>query len=230
MKSEKILDLAVGGIKFCENGGSLDDFLDFQLKENEFRSVVSSILFTYFRNKAVLDYAIKIFTKKKPSDFLRRVLSTVFVQILYQSGIEMHAATDIAVSYVKKIEGKFAGNFINAVVRNFLRHIEIDENRKNILSSVRTVSSLLYNRWAQNYSTEKADRIVEVIGLKAPFTFRSLIPIGQDIMEKLKLKKLDAIQSSDFYIAEDLGLLLDSDLMKRGLVYIQDPAAVFLAT
>ena len=133
MKSEKILDLAVGGIKFCESGGSLDDFLDFHLKENEFRSVVSSILFTYFRKRAVLDYAIKLFTRKKPSDFLRIALSVVFVQILYQTGIEPFAATDIAVSYVKKVEGKFAGNFVNAVVRNFLRYIEMDENKDKIL-------------------------------------------------------------------------------------------------
>jgi len=229
MKSEKILDLAVSGIKFCEDGGTLDGFLDFYLKENEFRSVVSSMLFTYFRNKAVLDYAIKMFTQKKPSDFLRRVLSVVFVQILYQSGIESYAATDIAVSYVKKSEGKFAGNFINAVTRSFLRHIEQKENKNKILSAVRIVPDLLYKRWAQNYSTEKADRIVEVIGVKAPFTFRSLIPIGQDIMEKLNLKKLDGIESFNFYIAEDLGLLLDSDLMEKGLVYIQDSATIFFS-
>ena len=70
MKSEKILDLAVCGISFCENGGTLDDFLDFQLEDNDFRSVVSSILFTYFRNKAILDFAIGMFTRKNPSDFL----------------------------------------------------------------------------------------------------------------------------------------------------------------
>ena len=229
MKSERILDLAVEGIRFCENGGSLDDFLDFHLKENEFRSVVSSILFTYFRNKAVLDYVIGMFTKKKPTDFLRRVLSVVFVQILYQSGIEAFAANDIAVSYVKRIEGKYDGNFINAVVRSFLRHIDLRENKNKIFSSVRIVPDILYTRWAKNYSEKKADRIVETIGFKAPFTFRSLIPIEQDIMEKLKLNKLDAIQNFNFYIAEDLGLLLESDLMKKGLVYIQDPAATFFS-
>lgn len=229
MKSEKILDLAVSGIKFCEDGGTLDDFLDFQLRDNEFRSVVSSILFIFFRNKAILGYAIKMFTRKKPSDFLRRVLSVVFVQILYQSGIEVFTANDIAVSYVKKIEGKFAGNFVNAVVRNFLRSIEQKENKNKILSSVRIVPDLLYNRWVQNYSKEKAGKIVDSIGVKAPFTFRSLIPIEHDIMEKLNLKKLDEIESFNFYIAEDLGLLLDSDLMKNGLVYIQDPATVFFS-
>lgn len=227
MKSEKILDLAVNGIKFCEDGGSLDDFLDFQLREKEFRSVVSSILFNYFRNKAVLDYSIGMFAKKTPSDFLRRVISVVFVQILYQTGIEAFAANDIAVSHVKETKGKFAGNFINAVVRNFLRHIELEENRKKILSSVRIVPDFLYKRWSQHYSKEAADKIVEAIGVKAPFTFRSLIPVRQDEMEKLKLRKLDEFKNFNFYIAEDLGLVLDSDLMSKGLIYIQDPAAVF---
>lgn len=230
MKSEKILHLAVCGIKFCESGESLDDFLDYQLKEKEFRSVVSSILFTYFRNKAVLDYTIKMFIKKKPSDFLRRVLSVVFIQILYQSGIESFVANDIAVSYVKKIEGKFSGNFVNAVVRNFLRHIELEENKKHILSSVRIVPDLLYNRWARTYSQERADKIVEAIGAKAPFTFRSSVPIEERAMDELRLKKLDSVNNFNFYCADDLGIVLNSSLMKEGLIYIQDPAAVFFSS
>ena len=69
----------------------------------------------------------------------------------------------------------------------------------------------------------------ETIGIKPQFTFRSLIPLEQGIMETLNLKRHGTSDNFNFYVTDNLGAVLSSNLMSEGLLYIQDPAAVFFS-
>ena len=58
--SYRILEAAVTGLKFWEEKKySIDDYIDAELREDDtIRKSVTSLLFTYFRNKAVIDSII----------------------------------------------------------------------------------------------------------------------------------------------------------------------------
>ncbi|HBM16011.1 MAG TPA: hypothetical protein DD381_06690 [Lentisphaeria bacterium] len=230
MKSENILNLSVKGIAFCETEGNLDDYLDFSLKDQSLRNTVSSVLFTYFRKKTLIDHILKNLINKRPSAFLRRALSVAFVQILYHTGIEKFKVTDVTVSYVKIKEGKFSANFVNAVLRNFIRQLEEKDTVEQLTAAVRSVPDFLYERWVNNYSKDDADKIVNAIDSRPEFTFRSTVEIDQNDFENLKIRKISFPWTDEFYIADEPTEILNSHLLKEGSIYIQDPAASFFSS
>jgi len=228
MQTEEILRLAVKGMKFCENGGTLDDYLDYHLTEAAPRRSISSILFSYYRNKGIINFYIKRFSNSTTNPIIRRVLSVVFTQILYQSAVPSAIIADVAVSFIKKKGGQRASGFVNAMIRQLVNYQDTVSGENKIISEKHRVPPILLQRWKKNFSQEETIRIINAIKTIPPFTFRTVF--GEAYPEKkLKCKKIEGVnflKRFHFFSAEEPGMILNSDMMKEGKIYIQDPAVV----
>jgi len=82
--STDILKSCILGLEKWENAElTLDEYLD----SARYRKSVSSILFEYFRNKAVIDERIRISAKKvKPA--VRRIIAIALTQCFFSQGIK----------------------------------------------------------------------------------------------------------------------------------------------
>lgn len=227
MQTEEILRLAVKGIEFCENGGTLDDYLDYYLKESEPRRTISSILFNYFRNKGIIDFYFKSFSKGKTKPLIRRILSVVFTQILYQSAVPGPIIADVAVSFTRKKEGERASGFVNAMIRKLIDQRASKEDK--VINDENRVPVILLDRWKKNFSQEEVLTILEAIKTVSPFTFRTVLQERMNVEKELNCKKIEGLsflKRFHFFSTEEPEVVLLSDMMKEGKIYIQDPAAV----
>ena len=226
MQTEEILRLAVEGINFCENGGALDEYLDVRLSESESRRSVSSILFNYFRNKGIVDFYIDKFCKGKTRPGVRRILSAVFTQILYQSAVPVPVLADVAVSFARKNEGRGAAMFVNAMIRQLARHRKaMTEEDRNIVEGKR-VPKILLDRWKKNFSKEGLGGIIDAIKAIPIFTFRAVSENVDAVkgLNCMKVEGLEFLNKFKFFVTEEPGAVLDSCAMRDGKIYVQDPA------
>jgi len=229
MIAEKVLSTAVKGLGAWDKGLNLDEILDDLSagKEKEYRSKVSSILFTYFRNRAYVDYVIDSLAARKVESLVRRIISIALVQVFYQDGVAKQVAVDVAVDYAQKMRNKSTGGFVNAVLRNALRGT-FNEKMKDAPEYVKyNVPSLLLDRWNRSFSVEKKLNIINVIKKQATFTFRALKTIDSSILDECKCKKIDNLSwggEFSFFKTDRPDLILKSDLLGTGMIYIQDPA------
>jgi 16S rRNA (cytosine967-C5)-methyltransferase len=228
---EKILASAVKGIEYCETVSSLDDFLDYKFIRTEqanYKTVVS-ILFNYFRNKSEIDYCINSLAPRKIKPFLRRVISVALVQIFYQSGLPDYAVVDVAVDQVKKKKGKVSANFVNAIIRKSIEYKKSIVPGNNQLPEyvLKKLSKPLYDRWKLNFTENKFQQICDALSKEAEFAFRSIdctdIATDNDLKYQ-KINDLNFLTHFGFYRSEDPASIINSELLKTGKIYIQDPA------
>lgn len=228
MQTEEILRLSIRGIEFCEKGGTLDDYLDDYLADTEPRRTISSILFNYFRNKGIIDSYLKKFSNGKTKSAIRRVLSVVFTQILYQSVVPTAIVADVAVSFTRKKEGQKASGFVNAMIRQLVKcqGTVLEENK--VIDSERKFPAILLKRWEKNFSPAEVLTVLEAIKAIPPFTFRTIFGEEANAEKKIKCKKIEGLEflkRFHFFSADEPELILASDMMNEGKIYIQDPAA-----
>ncbi len=231
MIAEEILKGAINGISFCENGGTLDDFLDNlrenDINENTYRKSISSILFTYYRKKATIDYIIKTFASKKIEPVLRRILSVVLTQIFFQSGIPGEIAVSIAVDYAKKIKGPRPAGFINAIARRATGstiNTLIQKAPKHVKLNL---PEFLLKNWKKSFNNTELKQIFDALNKKAEFTFRVIKHIPEIELRAAGCKKINNLNfniDDIFYYTEFPGKVLEEDWLKNGQIYIQDPA------
>ena len=227
--SYQILEAAINGLTFWdESKYSIDDYIDSELKDDDrIRKSVTSILFTYFRNKAVIDSIIDNFTEVLDPD-LERIFQVTLTQAYFQTGIAAESAANIAVEYTKENFHTRHVGFVNAVLRNALEvdpgeYIEAmsKKQRKKIFPE-------LHRRWKYTLGQD-ADSVLETLKYEALFTFRALKPIPQDELDAANCEKMDLTEWADdytFYSTTTPPKVFKTDWLETGSIYIQDPATV----
>ena len=232
MITEKVLRAAVNGIEYCEKGGILDEYIDIQFNnENtkEFRKIISSVLFLYFRNKSAIDYVIGCLAKSNARPFIRRIISVALIQINFQDGIPNEIAVDVAVTFVKKHNDKRAAGYVNAILRNSIRQsfFKIIEDAPAYIKT--GIPKILLKKWNRNFLQKEVEQICESIQQQAPLTFRIIEPIEEEKLEEInctQITGLDFLDSFKFYSTENPGSLLEQSWLNDGKIYVQDPATV----
>lgn len=228
MISEKVLKIATNSIKLWEQGKMLDDILD-NLSENEknLRKVVSSLLFSYFRNKLTVDYLISSLAKGKIKPALKNILTVSTTQILFQHGIPPEAVVDVAVNNTKQLFGKIMGGVVNAILRKI-----VNGNYKNIITNAPlevqlNIPSFVLNRWKNFYSETEIKKLIHIIKQPAPFVFRLIDESLADhslIQSQCKKIKIKGSECFHFYTCEFPNNILGTNWLETGKIYIQDPA------
>ncbi|OGV35043.1 MAG: hypothetical protein A2020_10955 [Lentisphaerae bacterium GWF2_45_14] len=230
--SEAVLDICVRFLKDREKKGTtIDDFVDFEFSSEDsppVRRTVSSILFTYFRNKALIDALIDSSARGgsvKPG--LKAVLQITLCQALFQDGIAPESAANVAVDYVKKHLGKPQAGFVNALMRKLIFGDIGPFKEKLPVYTKLNLPEVLYNRWFKTFEDKELLRLCNLMRRSSAATFRALRPLSDEIIEKtssIKLKLPEWAGNLEFYECGNFQALLESELLEKGLIYVQDPS------
>ncbi|OGV52737.1 MAG: hypothetical protein A2017_14970 [Lentisphaerae bacterium GWF2_44_16] len=226
--SEKILKKAIDGLDAWElEGLNIDEFLDSRITEEEaIRGTVSSILFSYFRNKAVIDWTITEFAKEVKPKF-RRILSVVLTQTFFQSGIAPESAVNVAVDYTSRRFGRGPSGFVNGVMRNILRQEQAKLKEKIPPETALNIPRPILKRWEKNFGREKTEFFAGLLKAEAPLTFRAVTELDKAELEKIGAKLLDCSEWGSgfpFYECSNSQGLFAGKWLEEGKIYIQDPA------
>ncbi len=216
--AERILTDAAAGLLAVGSGKcGLDDFLDFKLKNPELRRSVGSLLFLAFRRKRQLDALLGKMAQKAPRSELGALLTAVMAQMLFQTGIAPQSAANIAVEVAKRNFGAGAGKFVNALLRRLLREKpEFSDRFEDVLPPA------VLNGWRKRFSAQELQQLAEVFLSGAPFTFRA---VGDCEPEReFSCRPAECFAPFRCFIADEPGEILESEALRRGKIYIQDPA------
>ena len=225
--AERILQAALAGLtKWTDEQISLDDYLDKHVTA-DLRPPVSSILFEYFRNKALIDKVIAAKCARPPKPRYQRLLAATLTQCFFQRGIRPESAVNIAVELARQQYGKAAGGFINGVLRNILRDGLETYQRENAGNPLFYFPPLLQKRWKQRFDTPKLLEMAAALRREAPLTFRLTGELAEselDSLKAIKLPEFDWAPNAVFFSVEASGELFRRNFLADGRIYIQDPA------
>ena len=209
--SEIILGLAASGIqKITERGISLDSYLDRCPPEH--RRSVSHLLFYYFRYRRFLDGLLAERLRTPPPSPVYGILRAAATQIFFQRAIAPEAAASIAVSAAAR---KGMAGLVNAVLRALT-----DRKLPTPTAPEEILPEALYKSWSSRFSPEELAEQTDTLMTKPPFSFR----MRCDFAPPEGAEALPGWGGFRFFSVADPGLVLHSDSLRRGEIYIQDPA------
>lgn len=225
--AERILQAALAGLaKWADEQVSLDDYLDNYVSA-DLRPPVSSMLFEYFRNKALIDRIIAAKCARPPKPRYRRLLAMALTQCFFQRGIRPESAVNVAVDIARRQYGKPAGGFINGVLRNILRtDLEVYQ-KETVENPLFYFPPILQKRWKQRFTAAELLEMTAALHQEAPLTFRltgELSASELDSVKAVKLPEFDWSPGMAFFSVEAGGELFRQDFLSDGRIYIQDPA------
>jgi 16S rRNA (cytosine967-C5)-methyltransferase len=227
----RILRSAEKGLElWCADSASLDDYLDFYLEDPALRRSVSSLLFTYFRNKALIDHAIDCTAERSVKPRYRRLLSAVITQGWFQTGIKMESAVNIAVSYATEKYGKSPAGFINALLRAVFQN-GIEAVRAKLSPAEKlNLSAAVYSRWRSRWSEAEIAAAALQMHTQPLIAFRTCGAFSREELESVSAVPIEGLPWLDqwhFYESAQPGALFRTDWLEKGRIYIQDPTTAF---
>ena len=203
-------------------------FNKFDLTKEE-KALFTILVMGTVEHKITLAYYLEPYLKKKQKPWVYVILMMSTYQIVYMK-VENHYVVNEAVN-LGNIKDRNIGGFINAVLRNLLRHelrdISADDEIKYLSLKysypTRLVSYLLsYYKFIElerlfSYNETNKKCVIRVNTLKAN---------NEEIEEKLKeenveYKKHDLVENG--YVCDKP--LMNSEMFKEGLITIQDIAS-----
>ncbi len=219
-----ILSDAVNVLALIESGKqNLDDALDGSLTLPQLRRTTGNLLFLYFRRKRFVDGWIESLASRPPRPRLRRVLAAVLTQIRFQNGIAPESAVNVAVELVKSSGNANEAKFVNAVLRRAVREMPEPE-----MTPEAVLPPALWKRWSGRFSVDELDVLSAAFLSPAPFTFRAegdFIP-----PEEWDAIPLPGREPFRFFESEKPGVVLESEALREGRIYVQDPATAIAAS
>ena len=224
-----ILQSALRGLQQWENEQqSLDDYLD-QIADQDIRPPVSSLLFNYFRKKALIDSIISKYCQRPPKNKHRRLLALVLTQCYFQHGITAQSAVNIGVDTAKRKFNKATAGFINGVLRNIMRDGINDFVKEADSNPLFYFPKQLQKRWKQRFSQAEQEQLSQSLKSEPLLTFRLTGDVSQEELQTIEAKKLDKFEWAndiEFYSTLAPKIFFEQSLLREGRVYVQDPAAV----
>lgn len=224
--SENLLKDAFDALSRWENDKlNLDECLDDLKSAPDMRKAVSHLLFSYFRNKGVVDGIVRRLAKSIKPKF-RRLLAVTLTQGFFQDGISGESAANIAVYYAKRRFGPQPAKFINASLRNALgttleAHLKLLEDWER-----RNLPQLIFERWKRCFGMEAVERLSELIKERPPLTIKFVDEPDVSLLEKLDLVPLtldEWAKDQAFYIARP-EKIFNADGLVDASIYVQDPS------
>lgn len=227
----RILRAAEKGLElWSTDSASLDDYLDFYLEDPGLRRSVSSLLFTYFRNKALIDRAIDSTAERSVKPRYRRLLSAVITQGWFQTGIQMESAVNVAVSYAAEKYGKSPAGFINALLRAVFQN-GIEAVRAKLSPAEKlNLSPAVYARWKSRWNEDEIVAIASQMRSQPLLSFRVCCAFSPEELESVSAAPVEGLPwltQWHFYETAQPGALFRTDWLEKGRIYIQDPATAF---
>jgi len=223
-----IFKTALDGLELWEKGIKLDSFLEEDPVASRYRKSISSLLYTYFRNRALIEYTVAKFAKKVEPKFMR-VLAMAVTEGWYHTGIPKEMAANFAVDYVRRRYGDKPSGFINAVLR---RTISLDPEKlqKDAPLGIQlNLPPVLFERWKRHYPEAEIAKFAKIMTEKPPFTFRLLKDIPENELKDAGCSEVRTdfdLSPIKFYKTSTPDNVFKNKWLDDGKIYVQDPVTV----
>jgi 16S rRNA (cytosine967-C5)-methyltransferase len=177
------------------------------------------------RWKGYLDCVLSSYAKHEIKKDLRYLLWTGLYQLAFMKKADYHVVNEI-VDYVKKEKGKAPANFVNAILRRFLR----EKGEKTGIPEdalIRSFPEWLVKKWQARFGKVDTAKLLSSLNENPQFTLR--VNLGRislsDAISRLHeegIKTKEGSLSESALFVQKLGPVLKSRLFSEGLISIQD--------
>ncbi|MFA6291694.1 MAG: RsmB/NOP family class I SAM-dependent RNA methyltransferase [Victivallales bacterium] len=229
--SSVIFKTALDGLELWDKGVMLDSFLDEDPNATKYRRSISSLLYTYFRNRALIEFAIAKFARDVDRKFMT-LISVALTESWFHTGIPKEIAVNLAVDYARRRYGSRPAGFINAVLRRTASMDPVEIEKDAPLDVKLNLPQVLYKRWKERWSDEELANFAKTLRSKPPFTFRLLTEIpGEELKEAgcYEVKTGFDLAPFKFYGTDHPENVFRNKWLEDGKIYVQDPVTVLSA-
>lgn len=223
-----------------------EDLLQQYLEQNPLdkrgRALATQILSGTIKWRRRLDFIIKNLSLRKrvASPLALNALRLSLYQLMFLERVPDYSATNEGVSLVKKYGSRFEADYVNAILRRYLREkdsIEFPSIDKDLVSHIGIVYSLpdwLVRRWLRRYPQHEVIRLAQAcnrlpeIGLRINLLratvdeVRNLLELDGAMIVRQSFPRLPHLYISG------VGPLEHTKAHKLGLVQVQDVAATIV--
>jgi len=223
-----IFKTALDGLELWEKGVKLDSFLDGNPDASRYRKSISSLLYTYFRHRALIEFTVAKFAKKVDPKFMR-VLAMAVTEAWYHTGIPKEMAANFAVDYVRRRYGDRPSGFINAVLRKTISLDPAKLQKEAPLGIQLNLPPLLFERWKRHYPEAEIAKFAGIMMDKPPFTFRLLNEIPENELNDAGCSEVKTefdLSPIKFYKTSTPDNVFRNKWLDDGKIYVQDPVTV----
>jgi len=233
IKNNFAVDLIAEGVKILKKsaaGEPLDDILD-KNRDSRVNSALSDCIFNYFRRKAQIDYIIdSVLNGRKTKPKFKHIIIISYVQSIYQHGISREVSVDCAVSFAKKKYGSKIAGFINGTLRTLLK-VNTDQLINTAPEHIKlNIPEQVFKRWKKYLKNDTIKEISASFSRKQNMTFRLTEKMGklpEEILNECRAVNLPEWgKEYKFFEISNPKILFNTDLVRNGQVYIQDPSTV----
>lgn len=210
---------------------TLNDYLENSNLSRSDKDLATRIVYGTIQNKIYLEYQLAPYIEgKKVKNREKMILLMSLYQLIFLDKVPDYAIIDEAVMLAKQRDN-FAGKFVNAILRNFVRNgkKEVDENDELKKLSIETSHPLwMVKMLSKQYDQETARKIC--IHDNTP-------PTRAARVNTLKTTKEKLLEDDNFVVGNlskdallyKAGNIANTDYFKNGLVTVQDESSQLIA-
>lgn len=139
------------------------------------RHFVTALVYGVVSKKGLLEWYLEPFLKKAPKPWAKMLLIMTIYQILFMDKVPTSAAVDEAVKIAKRKDGQQAGNFVNAVLRHFMRSERKNEEPKTWEIKY-SMPKLLLDKMVRQFGGKRTGQILESLEKPSKASLRMIDP------------------------------------------------------
>lgn len=221
-------------IKYVRDHGYLNILLNDRLQDENLsrkdKDFITKIVYGTVQNKMYLEYQLQPYIEdKKVHIRLQMILLMSLYQLIYLDKVPEYAVIDEAVRLANK-KDRYAGKFVNAILRNYLRNgvKDVTGDKATQLSITTSHPLWLVNMLLKQYGEEATIKICESSNKDSTRVARvnTLCALQEEILQDPLFTK-GKISEDAVYLQS--GNIADTAYFKTGKLTIQDESSQLVA-
>lgn len=205
------------------------------------KSLVTEIVYGTLKYKYSIDVILQKLISRplsKIDDFVINILRISLYQIIYLDKVPEFAAVNEAVQITKKYSNMGASRLVNAVLRNYLRHKDIEyadcKNEIELLAYKYSFEPWMVNMFVNQYGRDTAEKIFSGLNETPSVTVRvnNLKASYEDVWDDLKNSGYNIKEGTICPEAIEIikGKSIEANhLFKDGMITVQDESSMLVA-
>lgn len=237
--SINIREVAINTLIKCEKDGRYSNIeLDTSIKKYNLtgvdRSFFTALVYGVIERRITLDYILKHFSHiplEKLDIFILNIMRLGTYQILYMTRVPDSAACNESVEQAKQRSNSGAAAYVNAVLREIVRHKNklpcpsVKDGLTRYLSITHSLPEWLCDMWRKMYGDDRTEKIAEAVNRHTYMTIRvNTLKLATDRLLSDLVKRGIRAESSPV----SNGITLKNDVpvhdlpIAEGHCYVQD--------
>lgn len=139
------------------------------------KGLVTAIVYGVVSKLRMLEWYIEPLLKKAPKPWAKNLLLLTVYQIQFMDKVPASAAVDEAVKIAKTHDGQAAANFVNAVLRNFMRSERKNEEPKDWETKY-SMPKMLLDKFVRQFGGKRTGEILESLETPSKVSLRKIDP------------------------------------------------------